>query len=90
VQISAAGMEPLGLKARFGDRLVFWGGAIDSQKVLPTATPAEIREHVRENLEAFKPGGGYVFNNVHNIQADVPPENVLALYGAAYEFGAYE
>jgi uroporphyrinogen decarboxylase len=82
-------MEPAGLKARFGDRLVFWGGAIDAQHVLPTADPATVREHVRRNLAAFKPGGGYVFNNVHNIQAGVPPENVVAMYDAAYEFGGY-
>ncbi len=89
VQISATGMEPSDLKARFGDQLTFWGGAIDSQHVLPSATPDVIREHVRRNLEAFKPGGGYVFNNVHNIQAGIPPENILALYNAAYEFGFY-
>lgn len=87
VQISAAGMEPGDLKARFGDQLTFWGGAIDAQHVLPLASADEVREHVRRNVEAFKPGGGYVFNNVHNIQAGVPPENILALYDAAYEFG---
>ena len=89
VQISARGMEPAKLKAAFGDRLTFWGGAIDTQHVLPQATPLEVREHVRRNVAAFKPGGGYVFNNVHNIQADVPPENVLALFDAAIEFGRY-
>ncbi|NLS97307.1 MAG: hypothetical protein GXX96_34645 [Planctomycetaceae bacterium] len=89
VQISAAGMEPSGLKARFGEQLTFWGGAIDAQHVLPSATPEKVRDDVRRNLEAFMPGGGYVFNNVHNIQAGVPPENVLALYDAAYEFGFY-
>jgi uroporphyrinogen decarboxylase len=90
VQISAAGMDPAELKVRFGDRLSFWGGAIDAQHVLPTASPETVREHVRRNLEVLKPGGGYVFNNVHNIQAGVPPENVVALYDAAYEFGFYE
>jgi len=90
VQISAAGMEPERLKAEFGDRLTFWGGAIDAQHVLPHADPATVREHVRKNLATLKPGGGYVFNNVHNIQAGVPPENVLAMYDAAYEFGGYE
>jgi uroporphyrinogen decarboxylase len=89
VQISARGMEPAGLKARFGGKLAFWGGGVDAQHVLPRASPAEVRESVRRNLEAFKPGGGYVFNNVHNIQADVPPENILAMYDAAYEFGRY-
>ena len=90
VQISAAGMDPAVLKARFGDRLVFWGGAIDAQHVLPSASPETVRQEVRKNLEIWKPGGGYVFNNVHNIQAGVPPENVVALYEAAYEFGFYK
>ncbi len=89
VQISARGMDPARLKAAYGDRLAFWGGGIDSQHVLPRGTPGEIREGVRSNVQAFKPGGGYVFNNVHNIQADVPPENILAMYDAAFEFGRY-
>ncbi|MGQ9575682.1 MAG: uroporphyrinogen decarboxylase family protein [Thermoguttaceae bacterium] len=89
VQISAKDMDPAVLKARYGRDLVFWGGAIDAQHVLPTASPETVREHVRRNLEIWKPGGGYVFNNVHNIQAAVPPENIVALYDAAYEFGFY-
>jgi len=89
VQISAAHMDPAQLKAEFGDRLVFWGGAIDAQHVLPRADPQTVAEHVRRNLEIFKPGGGYVFNNVHNIQAGVPAENVLAMYDAAHEHGFY-
>jgi uroporphyrinogen decarboxylase len=90
VQISATGMEPRWLKEKFGKDMVFWGGAIDSQRVLPVASPEEIRRQVGENLQALKLGGGYVFNNVHNIQAGVPPENIVALYDAAYEFGFYE
>ena len=89
VQISAAGMDPAMLKRRFGDQLTFWGGAIDAQHVLPTASPETIRDHVRQNLEIWKPSGGYVFNNVHNIQAGVPPENIVALYDAAYQYGFY-
>ncbi len=89
VQIGLPGMTPAELKARFGRRIVFWGGGIDAQHVLPSATPAEVRQHVRQNLETFKPGGGYVFNSVHNIQNGVPPENVVALFDAAHEFGAY-
>jgi uroporphyrinogen decarboxylase len=89
VQLSARGMDPAWLKSEYGDRLVFWGGGIDSQHVLPCATPQEVREHVQRNVETFKVGGGYVFNSVHNIQADVPPENVLAMYDAAHEFGNY-
>ena len=90
VQISAKDMDPAALKARFGDKMVFWGGGIDAQHVLPSASPETVREHVRRNVEALKPGGGYVFNNVHNIQAGVPPENIVALFDAAYEFGFYE
>jgi uroporphyrinogen decarboxylase len=90
VQISAKNMNPLELKQKFGERLSFWGGGIDAQHVLPRATPEEIREHVRRNVETFKTGGGYVFNNVHNIQADVPAENIIALFDAAYEFGFYD
>lgn len=90
VQISAKNMDPAALKAEFGGRLVFWGGAIDAQHVLPRATPEEVREHVRRNLEAWKPGGGYVFNNVHNIQAAVPPENIVALYEAGYQYSFYK
>jgi len=90
VQISATGMDPARLKAEFGRRLTFWGGGIDAQHILPGATPATVREHVRRNIEIWKPGGGYVFNNVHNIQAGVSPENVVALFDAAYDFGFYE
>ena len=89
VQISAKGMEPGLLKAQYGQRLVFWGGGVDSQHVLPRGTPHEVRENVRQNLSALKPGGGYVFNGVHNIQADVPAENILAMYDTAFEFGRY-
>jgi uroporphyrinogen decarboxylase len=89
VQISAKGMDPADLKARFGGDIVFWGGAIDSQHVLPSASPAKIRDDVRRHLEIWKPGGGYVFNSVHNIQGGVPAENIVALYDAAYEFGFY-
>jgi uroporphyrinogen decarboxylase len=89
VQISAASMDPTELKSRFGQRLVFWGGGIDSQHVLPLADPEAVRQHVRRNVEIFKPGGGYVFNNVHNIQAGVPAENIVAMYDAAYEAGFY-
>jgi uroporphyrinogen decarboxylase len=90
VQISVPGMNAHMLKQKWGDEMVFWGGGIDAQHVLPFATPDEVRRAVRENVETFKPGGGYVFNNVHNIQAGVPPENVVAMYEAAYEFGFYE
>jgi uroporphyrinogen decarboxylase len=87
VQTSAAGMEPALLKQRYGRELVFWGGGCDAQHVLPSASPEQVREQVRRNVEIFKAGGGYVFNGIHNIQADVPPENVVALFDAAYEYG---
>ena len=90
VQVSAADMAPAQLKAEFGDRLVFWGGAIDTQQVLPLASVDEVRRHVGANVEAFKGGGGYVFNNVHNIQGGVPPENIVAMFDAAYEYGFYD
>ena len=89
VQTSAEGMDPAELKTRYGEKLTFWGGAIDTQHVLPFVSPSEIREHVRGNIEIFKPDGGYVFNNVHNIQAGVPPQNIEALFDAALEFGYY-
>ena len=89
VQISAAGMDPAMLKERFGRKVVFWGGSIDAQHVLPSASPDRVREDVRRHLEIFKPGGGYVFNNCHNIQVGVPPENIVALYDAALAYGRY-
>jgi uroporphyrinogen decarboxylase len=89
VQISATGMDPAMLKERFGSKLVFWGGGIDAQHVLPTATPDIIKREVQQLLKIWKPGGGYVFNNVHNIQSGVPAENIVAFYDAGYEFGFY-
>ncbi len=87
VQISAANMAPDKLKEEFGGKIVFWGGGCDTQHVLPTATPEEIREHVREQIEIFKRGGGYVFTQVHNVQPNVPAANVIAMLDAAYECG---
>ncbi len=88
VQIAAANMEPERLMNDFGGKIVFWGGGCDTQKVLPLGTPEEVREHVRRNIEIFSSGsGGFVFTQVHNIQQDVPVENVEAMFDAAYEFG---
>ena len=89
VQISARHMDPFELKSRFGRELVFWGGGCDSQRVLPRGTPSEVAENVRLNLKAFKPDGGYVFNSIHNIQGEVPPENIVAMFDTAYEYGFY-
>jgi uroporphyrinogen decarboxylase len=90
IQISAKNMSPEALKQNFGDVLTFWGGGIDPQHVLPFDTPDQIREHVQKNIEIFMAGGGYVFNNVHNIQAEVPSENVISLFEAAYDYGFYK
>ncbi|MGA2619294.1 MAG: uroporphyrinogen decarboxylase family protein [Thermoguttaceae bacterium] len=87
VQTSAANMEPERLKQEFGRRLVFWGGGCDTQRVLGQGSPEEIRQQVRQRLEIFRPGGGYVFNQVHNIQPNVPAENILAMFETAYELG---
>ncbi len=85
VQISAAGMEPQTLKDRWGDQLVFWGGGVDTQQVLPFGTPEEVATHVRENVRVLGRGGGFVFTAVHNIQATVPTENLVALFSAFNE-----
>ena len=89
IHTRAAGMEPIGLKRDFGDALCFWGGGVDTQHVLPFGTPGEVRDDVRRNIDALAPGGGYVFSTVHNIQADVPPVNVMAMYEALAEAGVY-
>ena len=82
VQISAVGMDPHELKQRWGDKLVFWGGGIDTQGVLPFGTPEEVAAQVAELIEIWRPGGGFVFNTVHNVQAGTPQENLLAMYAA--------
>jgi uroporphyrinogen decarboxylase len=89
VQISAGGMDLGELKQEFGRDLVFWGGGADTQHVLGTASPNEVREHVRKNIEALAPGGGFVFAAVHDIQANVPPDNIMAMWEAWREFGVY-
>jgi uroporphyrinogen decarboxylase len=89
VHITAAGMEPHALKRDFGADICFWGGGVETQSVLPTGTPEQVRDDVRRNIEALAPGGGWVFNTVHNIQADVPPENVMAMWETLQEYGVY-
>jgi len=89
VQTGARHMDPVELKRRFGRDLVFWGGGCDSQHILPRGTPFEVAESVRHSLAAFMPGGGYVFDSIHNIQGDVPPENIVAMFDAAYDYGFY-
>ena len=89
VQTSAKYMEPERLKREFGKDLTFWGGGCDTQHLLVHGTPAEVREDVKRRLDVWMPGGGYVWNQVHNVLADVPPENAVASLDAAYEFGRY-
>lgn len=86
VQCSAAGMAPERLKQEFGDRIVFWGGGVDTQRTLPFGTPAAVAAEVQERLRVFSPGGGFVFNTVHNIQARTPVANIVAMVDAVREF----
>ena len=85
VQISCRGMDAAALKRDFGRDMVFWGGGADTQSVLPHGTPAQVAEHVRRQLAIWKPGGGFVFQQVHNIMANVPPQNIVAMFDAARE-----
>lgn len=89
VQTGAAEMDPARLKAEFGERIVFWGGGIDTQKTLPFGTPEQIRAQVRERMRIFGPGGGFVFNPIHNVQSRVPQANLVALYEAVKEYRTY-
>jgi uroporphyrinogen decarboxylase len=82
VQISSRGMDPDRLKKEFGSQISFWGGGCDTQKILPSGTPEEVRNHVREMVSKLRPGGGFVFQQVHNILANVPPENIVAMMEA--------
>jgi hypothetical protein len=86
VQCSAAGMDPERLKAVYGSRLVFWGGGVNTQETLPFGTPAAVREEVLRRCEIFAPGGGFVFNTIHNIQAGTPIANIVAMVDAVREF----
>ena len=88
VQVNAAGMDPKLLKEKYGKHLTFWGGGVDTQMVLPFGSPEEVRAHVLKECEIFAPGGGFVFNTVHNIQANVPLPNVLAMLEAIKLFGS--
>jgi uroporphyrinogen decarboxylase len=83
VQISAKRMDPVQLKKDFGKDVTFWGGGCDTQSILSRGTPQQIKDHVRRNIEIFAPGGGFVFNQVHNVLSEIPPANVVAMYEAA-------
>ena len=86
VQINCKGMEPEFLKTKHGKKISFWGGGCDTSRILPHGTPEEIRRHVLDTMETFARESGFIFQQVHNIQADVPPENILAMFDAAKEF----
>lgn len=86
VQWTAQGMDPKMLKEQYGDAFTFWGGGIDTQKTLPFGTPEEVKAQVREKLDIFAPGGGFVFNTIHNILGKTPPENVIAMFDALKDF----
>ena len=89
VQVSAAGMDTKELKKEFGKDLTFWGGGVDTQHVLPFGSPQEVRDEVKRRIDDLAPGGGFVFNTVHNIQSDVPPENFMAMWEALQAHGVY-
>ncbi len=87
--MTAAGMDPKELKSEFGRDLTFWGGGCDTQKVLAFGTPDDVENEVKRRILELAPGGGFVFNQVHNIQPQVPPENVVRMLETAHECGAY-
>ncbi|MFQ5834802.1 MAG: uroporphyrinogen decarboxylase family protein [bacterium] len=89
VQVSAANMDSKKLKREFGRKVAFWGGGCDAQKILPYGTPEEVKKEVKKRIRDFASGGGFVFAQVHNIQPDVPVENILAMYEAVREYGKY-
>jgi uroporphyrinogen decarboxylase len=89
IQVSAAGMDTAELKKEFGKDMCFCGGGVDTQEILPRGTPEQVRDEVKRRLDDLAPGGGYIFAAVHNIQADVPPENLQAMYETLQAYGRY-
>ena len=89
VQFSSKDMDPVQLKKDFGKDITFWGGGVDTQRVLPRGTVQQVKDDVKKRIEQFGDGGGFVFNTVHNIQPDVPPENLMAMWEALQEYGVY-
>jgi uroporphyrinogen decarboxylase len=87
VHINASGMEPYQLKKDFGNDVVFWGGGVDTQKILASGTVEEVADDVKRNIDALAPGGGFVFATVHNIQSEVPPQNIIAMCNSLKKFG---
>ena len=88
VQVSATGMDTARLKRDFGDRIAFWGG-VDTHTILPRGSPEDVRKEVRRRIADLAPGGGYVLCAVHNLQREVPPENIVALYEEGLASGRY-
>jgi len=86
VQTNARDMQPQKLKVEFGRDVTFWGGGADTRSILNQAAPAQVKDHVRANIEILSPGGGFIFNTVHNILPDVPPENIVAMFEAVDEY----
>jgi uroporphyrinogen-III decarboxylase len=89
VQCSAARLDPAELKQEYGRQIVFWGGGVDTQSTLPFGTPEQVRQQVIERIRILAPGGGFVFNTIHNIQPLVPVENILEMFAAVREYGSY-
>jgi uroporphyrinogen decarboxylase len=89
IQVSARGMDTKRLKATYGRDIVFWGGGVDTQHNLPFGTPAEVADEVKRRIDDLAPGGGFIFAAVHNIQALVPPANIVAAFEAAADYGRY-
>jgi len=89
VQFSAANMDSKNLKEKFGDKITFWGGGVDTQKDLPFGTPDEVADQVEMQMKTFSPGGGFVFAAVHNIQANTPIENIIKLFETAIKYREY-
>jgi uroporphyrinogen decarboxylase len=89
VQTSSVKMDPGMLKKKYGDRMTFWGGGCDTQRVLPFGSREEVGEEVKRKIRDFAPGGGFIFNQVHNIQPNISPENIVALFEGAYKYGKY-
>lgn len=89
VQVSAKNMDTKRLKEEFGDKITFWGGGCDTQRVLPFGTSRDVEKEAKRRIRDLAPGGGFVFTQVHNIQAGVPPENIMAMYITVKEIGNY-
>lgn len=90
VQVSARGMDTRELKRLYGKDITFWGGGVDTQYILPEGTPQQVRDEVKRRIDDLAPGGGFVFSSVHNIQGDVPPENIIAMWETLQEYGKYK